>query len=180
MSEDLRIVHYCTRNKDNKHVEGFKQTRKVFLARTDLFGKGLLDDFQVFVDEQLPGTLSRIYVGVNPRDEDKLRKSLIHDLVDENSFDFTRPERRLVSLASKCPKGKRWIFDFDGDEAVTFVNDIKAIDPSTKPILFKTVNHWAVITEHGFDTRELLKKWGHCTEMSRDGALCLAWRYTKG
>ena len=51
---------------------------------------------------------------------------------------------------------------------------MKDVEQYTKATKYKTPNGYAVILEHGFDTRELLSKWKD-VELKRDDMLCIAW-----
>jgi len=42
----------------------------------------------------------------------------------------------------------------------------------------RTVNGYAVIVSHGFDTRNLLKKWFD-VELKRDDYICCFWKHKK-
>ena len=65
-----------------------------------------------------------------------------------------------------------WVVHDDDVELVDeFVKDVEQYTKATK---YKTPNGYAVVLEHGFDTRELLSKWKD-VELKRDDMLCIAW-----
>ena len=66
----------------------------------------------------------------------------------------------------------KWLFDFDIDSPLTvlqFYNDLPV-----NGTIYKTPNGYAVVVEHGFDTRELMKKWeNYDITLKRDELLFL-------
>ena len=87
MNKQLKVVLFCSRNKDNKHVEGFTQ-RSVSFVTTKFIGE-LIEDFEEFSSKGLDGEMSRMYVSINSRDHNKVRKAVIHYLVDHEDFDMS-------------------------------------------------------------------------------------------
>lgn len=173
---EYRVVLFKTRNKDNKHIEGFKENTKQFLV-TDT--ENVSEKFDNFVSRQPEGVLCRCYVSVNKRNGNLIQKQLISYLA-LNDMDLSKIESKSVSLAMlpQCATSKKWLFDFDyesEEQVKEFVQDIKTIDNTLEVKCKKTVHGYAVITNHGFDTRELLKKWAEC-ENKKDGMLLVDWR----
>ena len=84
----------------------------------------------------------------------------------------------------ECAAEKKWMFDFDinsEEEVNQFVEDIKAIvSTDESPIsieVHSTPHGYAVITNRGFDTRELYKKWDESlVSLKRDDLLCCNWK----
>lgn len=176
---NLRVVLFVSRNKDNKKLEGFKERRVSFL--TDKTVEGLQEDFKNFVrGGSHQGEVSRFYISVNSRDGDKIRKGLIHYLVDHEELNMAQLERRVASIASlkENAKEKKWLFDFDEDNHLIndFVQDVRDNLPSSVEVIpHKTPNGYAVVVGRGFDTRKLLSKWKN-VELKRDDMLCVDWR----
>ncbi len=173
---EYRVVLFKTRNKDNKHIEGFKENTKQFLV-TDI--DNVSEKFDKFVSKQPEGVLCRCYASVNKRNGDLIQKQLISYLA-LNDMDLSKIESKSVSLAMlpQCATSKKWLFDFDyesEEQVLEFVQDIKTIDNTLEVKYKKTVHGYAVITSHGFDTRELLKKWSEC-ENKKDGMLLIDWK----
>lgn len=173
---EYRVVLFKTRNKDNKHIDGFKENSKQFLV-TDM--DSVSEKFEKFVSKQPEGVLCRCYVSVNKRNGDLIQKQLISYLA-LNDMDLTKIESKSVSLAMlpQCATVKKWLFDFDyesEEQVLEFIEDIKKIDNTLEIAYKKTVHGYAVITNHSFDTRELLKKWVEC-ENKKDGMLLAEWK----
>ena len=62
-----------------------------------------------------------------------------------------------VALQASNRAESKWLFDFDVDNPLTvlqFYNDLP-VDGR----IYKTPNGYAVVVEHGFDTRETMEKW---------------------
>lgn len=169
------MVLFVARNKDNKHIEGFKGSSNQFLV-TDI--SNVSEKFEEFVSKQLDGTLCRCYVSVNKRNGNLVQKQLISYLA-LNDADLSKISRKTTSIAMlpQCAVTKKWLFDFDyesEEQVLEFVQDIKDINNTLEVEYKKTVHGYAVITSHSFDTRELLKKWAEC-ENKKDGMLLVDW-----
>ena len=166
-------VLFKSRNKDNKHLEGFKERSKTFLS--DKSFNELSDKFEQFVDKGVEGELSRFYRSVNSRDIKKANTKLVHYLIDNPDFPPHKLQTKLVSLASEknCAVENKWLFDcdFDGDAGTIqdFVQDTIELVDESKIRIRPTVT-----VAQGFDTRELLKKWENVS-LHRDGQLL--WDY---
>ena len=170
------VVLFKTRNKDNKHIDGFKENSKQFLV-TDT--SKVSEKFEQFVLKQKKGVLCRYYVSINERNGDLIQKQLISYLA-LNDMDLSKIESKTVSIAMlpQCALTKKWLFDFDyTDEKLLdeFIQDIKSIDNTVDIQSHKTVNGYVVVVSRGFDTRELLKKWTDCGN-KKDGMLLVDWK----
>lgn len=183
-----KTVLFISRNKDNKDVKGFKQRSQVFLTseytsvqeETNLF-----KDFNNFVDKGVLGETSRWYMSINERDSKKVNNKLIHYLIDHPEMNPASIPAKSVGLAQsiECAITKKWLFDFDNDDyekLVEFKEDIrKAINVDKWEVIhYETMNGYAVVVPHGFDTRDLLSKWNKeetIVEVKRDGMLLLDW-----
>ena len=84
--------------------------------------------------------------------------------------------QRVASVAAKKENASefKWLFDFDEKKELIpeFISDIKNESNLTdEEIEFsETVTGFAVVVKHGFDTRNLLKKWKN-VELKRDDML---------
>ena len=181
-SKDLYVVLFISRNKDNKDVENFKERRKSFI--TTKSPEELKRTFEHFVKDGVNGEMSRFYYSVNARDANKVRKQLLHFLIDED-FNLAHLDGKLASIAAKkeCAKTKRWMFDFDLDDNVAvsnFLTDIsKCVTEPLRTEVRKTPHGYAIITERGFDTRNLGldvdDTWYNIATLKKDDLLCYAW-----
>ena len=183
----LRVHLLCSRNKDNAHIEGFKERRCSFVAR-DCDVESVERKFERFVVEGRTGEMCRWYSSLNPRDPDKVCRRLIHRLVDGN-VDIAHLQGDVAGIAARaeCAAEKRWFFDFDDPNAGTLA-EFKAdlwhaggflANGETNLIeVRKTPHGFAVVVPHGFDTRELLDPetgWGDKATLKRDDLLIRAW-----
>lgn len=176
---NYHTILFKSRNKDNKHLEGFKERSKTFLSDKPV--EELITKFKQFAEEGIEGELSRFYRSVNSRDIKKANTKLVHYLIDNPEFPPHKLPTKLVSLASEkdCAVESKWMFDFDVDEGVGTIQDFERdmvkmhVDESKLRIL-PTVSGYAITVGQGFDTRELLKKWENVS-LHRDGQLL--WDY---
>lgn len=179
-SKDLYVVLFISRNKDNKDVENFKERRKSFI--TTKTPEELNNTFKHFVEDGVDGEMCRFYYSVNSRDATKVKKQLLHFLIDED-FNLTHLDGKLASIAAKkeCAKTKRWMFDFDSDDKIKvseFLTDIsKCVTEPLETEIRKTPHGYAIITERGFDTRQLglEDKWWNIATLKKDDLLCYTW-----
>lgn len=167
---------FKSRNKDNKHIEGFKENSKQFLV-TDM--DSVSEKFDKFVSKQLDGVLCRCYVSINKRNGDLIQKQLI-SYIALNDMDLSKIESKTVSIAMlpQCATAKKWLFDFDyesEEQVLEFIEDIRDTDTTIEIKYKKTVHGFAVIVSHSFDTRALLAKWTEC-ENKKDGMLLVKWK----
>lgn len=179
-----KIALFISRNKDNKHLEGFKQRSQVFLTSSQEEGN-LSKDFYNFVNKGVLEETSRLYISINERDSKKVNNKLIHYLIDHPEMNPASIPSKSAGLAQsiECAVTKKWLFDFDKDDykkMVEFEEDIyKIIKGDKKEIMhYETMNGYAIIVPHGFDTRDLLAKWNKeetIVEVKRDGMLLLDW-----
>ena len=193
--DKLNVVLFVSRNKDNKHLETFKERKVSFVTTKDF--EEIKSQFQVFVNEGQVGEFSRMYVSVNPRSNSKTFKALQHLMLDQE-FDLSTLLQKVASLAAKVENAygdkQNWLFDFDpikGQDVevllTKFVEDLHIAHETTQtkkgqkrpPIsvtLHKTPNGYAVIVNQRFDTRQLLQTYPN-VELKRDAMLCYAWGY---
>lgn len=167
------VVMFVSRNKDNSNLQNFKQRTKTFL--TQKFPDELKTEFNEFCERGLCNELSRFYVSVNARKHDEIIKSLQHYLIDHQDMNLSKINSLIGSLSMKRGTAltKKFLFDFDDDPQYIgmFVDQVEQeIGNSNMITVHETVNGYAVVTDQGFDTRDLLKKWKK-VELKRDGML---------
>ena len=73
-SDKLNVVLFVSRNKDNRHLETFKERKVSFVTIKDF--EDIKSQFQDFVNKGQVGEFSRMYVSVNPRSNSKTFKAL--------------------------------------------------------------------------------------------------------
>lgn len=188
VDKDFRNVLFVSRNKDNNGLnnsiyEPFKPRVKSFVARVSPFDvSSLYDEFETFVNEGINGEISRLYVSVNARDEQKVHRALIHELIDKPDFDMTKIDSKIASIAMKPVNRKtsHWLFDFDRRNFDLFHEFFTEVSEQTQILAQKpTINGYALVVAHGFDTREILQKYPMVT-LKRDAMLLSLWKAKKG
>ena len=169
----MKVVMFVSRNKDNKNVENFKPRSKSFIY-DETKEKTLDARFSAFVNAGVEGETARMYVSVNKRNEEKVKKALTCALVMEN-VNLYSIESKVASIAEQVENAaeKKWLFDFDenNEEKVkAFAEEIKTYGVGVE--IHKTKNAFAVVTSRGFDTRELMKRWKNTdVTLKRDAML---------
>ena len=153
-----RVCLFISRNKDNKDIEGFHERRKAFL--TTKTKDELIEEYRDFVGHGVNGEHCRMYMSVNARDTEKIHKELLKFLIDVPNFDLTHIQGKLASIGAKkeCAAEKKWLFDFDSRDKTlmqSFCSDIHNIDSNINIEVYDTPNGYAIITDRGFDVREL-------------------------
>ncbi len=175
---DVSVVLFTSRNKDNENVKDFKQRRKAFVT-PDPLGDKTMREFQHFVDNGVDGEISRMYYSVNTRDTVKINNLLVHYLIDNPNTNPAALAGKVAAIAAQreCASSKHWMFDFDCSDVAKveeFTQDVLAIDPTVHINVTPTYHNFAVIADHGFDIRELMKKWGDVASLKRDDLLFVA------
>ena len=193
-SDQLTVVLFVSRNKDNKNLPHFTERRNAFTTTKE--PKQLHHQFQAFVAQGQPGEMCRMYVSVNSRSNAKTFKALQHKMLDDE-FNLSSLPQRVAALAAKKEnaydsKHLKWLFDFDPVEGqdtevllTKFVEDLHIAHETTQtkkgqkrpPIsvtLHKTPNGYSVIVNQRFDTRGLLQDYPN-VELKRDALLCYTW-----
>lgn len=109
----MSIIMLRSRNKDNKDIAGFKERTKLFL--TDKPPHHHFTEFKRFVAGGVPGEFSRMYISVNARDTDKVKKALLCKMISDDQFDLRNLNNAMVSVAMQKENAaeKRWMFDYD-------------------------------------------------------------------
>lgn len=190
--DPLHVVLFVSRNKDNKDVPNFEERRRAFLYHIpkDVWKtKGLCKKFQAFVNEGVPSELSRMYVSVNARDPEKIKRELMHRLIDDNlisSCPLTHMDAVMASIGAGKERAaeKHWLFDFDStdnQELQLVVDEIRRnYGDNNRVDAYKTPNGRAIIVRHGFDMRncETMKRLNDegILTLKRDDMLCADWR----
>lgn len=174
-SGDVSVVLFTSRNKDNKDVEGFTQRRKAFVT-TEPLGEKTIKKFQHFVEDGVNGEISRMYYSVNTRDAAKVNNLLVHYLIDNPDTNPAALMGKIAAIAAKkeCAASKHWMFDFDCNDIAKveeFKQDILTIDSTVSIDIISTYHNFAVVVNHGFDTRKLMEKWGNVVELKKDDLL---------
>ena len=170
--KDLYVYMFRSRNKDNAHLSNFHERCKTILAYAEDEPK-VRRDFERFAAEGIPGEKTRLYRSVNRRDENKIREELTIRLIkDKPSMTKLNATVTSVAMQANNRAESKWLFDFDVDDLATllqFNNDLPV-----GGTIYKTPNGYAVVVEHGFDTRELMKKWeNYDITLKRDDLLFL-------
>ena len=170
--KDLYVYMFRSRNKDNAHLSNFHERCKTILAYAEDEQK-VRRDFERFAVEGIPGEKTRLYRSVNRRNENKIREELTIRLIkDKPSMTKLNATVTSVAMQANNRAESKWLFDFDVDDLATllqFNNDLPV-----GGTIYKTPNGYAVIVDHGFDTRELMKKWeNYDITLKRDDLLFL-------
>jgi len=177
---------FISRNKDNADVENFKTRKEAFFTE-DPFSN--IPAFMSFVIKGQPGEMSRFYISVSPRDMQKTQKQLIHRLIDD-PIDLSAINAITTSIAMKPENelNKKWLFDFDCSDEDALDKFVKELDD--KGLIHDeslTPNGYAVVVDHGFDTREFLPRWNtylktlnpeYSVELKRNAMVLYHW-FTK-
>lgn len=159
---DLYVYLIRSRNKDNKDVPNFKERAKTILEYKENEEK-VFDEFYKFAADGVPGEQTRLYRSVNSRNKEKIREELIIRLIRDKPS-MTKLNRILASVAQQVENRdeSKWLFDFDVDDEEKvddFIDDIYFYSGIENHELHKTPHGYAIIVPHGFDIRELVKKW---------------------
>ena len=193
MTDNYFTVMFTSRNKDNKELDGFKQRTKALLHKHNLeedlklsdtfegIVSELREEFKYFVDQGVKGEVSRMYISINPRDTDKANIDLVHYLIDNPSTSPNNVYNKLVSFASKKENAlsQRWLFDIDTDNEEEFNSVLDSIKyygkfNESSLTLSRTVNGYAIVVPHGFDSRKVLEEHSF-VELKRDGNVLGTW-----
>ena len=126
-TENLKVVLFTSRNKDNKHLEHFKQRSKTFLTTKDKDDKTLIDEFENWSEQGLYGETSRFYISVNSRDSDKINKAFVHYLLNNPQISPASYPQRVASVAAKKENASefKWLFDFDEKKELSFAEEVE-------------------------------------------------------
>ena len=177
----IHVVLFTSRNKDNKHLIDFKERRKSFITHKTI--EELEPEFNDFISHGQEGEMCRMYYSVNARDPQKIHTQLMHFLFDNPDFNLCSIAPKLAGIAAQkeCALEKKWMFDFDDEsysKVTEFAKDLALnLDFEDLPkTMNKTPHGYAIIVEHGFDTRKLMEKWKDIVTLKRDDLLCVDWK----
>lgn len=186
MDDIVRIALFVSRNKDNKEIPDFKERREAFIIDThgprhdlDIEINRMHKKFGEFVSKGVPGETCRLYLSVNDRDREKIKKNFVIELLKNDDYNLSNIKDILVSVAMKKENAvtKYWLIDYDREdteeEVREFIEDMKKLtnykeNPFDILNINPTVHGWHIIVSHGFDTRELLKKYGDFVSIQKD------------
>ena len=187
---DLRVLLFVSRNKDNSHLDSFKERKKAFLAYLNGYNipEWLEEEFNDFVSKGQFTEMCRMYISINARDPDKIKKDLAVELIqDPGGIDLTKADAIVARAAAhdknKRSDQKRWLFDWDRPiitqtEDQLFNKFCEYVDEYGGGVtVYPTPHGKAVLAEHGFDTRELATNYGETADPKRDALLCRMWEY---
>lgn len=177
-SKPYVVVLMISRNKDNKNVEGFKERKWSYLTTRDM--DKIERKFKYFVNEGVKGEMSRLYISLNTREPKLIKNELLHMLIDKDDFvwDYIEPTIASIAARKEFAAEKQWFFDFDSNifsEVQEFIKDVKYYSGQNDVSLKASPNGYAVIVKKGFDTRELLAKWGEKATLKRDDLIIVEW-----
>ena len=176
MPLETKIALFVSRPKDNPNLPNFKTRRFAFLyqegdQKTPL---QLFPLFIEFVNQGRPNETSRLYVSVNTRNMEKVRKQLIIKLIEDEDTDLLNLPSILTSIAARPEnaKEKKWLLDVDipqEKERKEFEEDLaKAMGETSYDFKYETPNGMGYIVSHHFDTRSLQEKWKEKFTLKRD------------
>lgn len=171
----MGLVLFISRNKDNEHIKGFKQRTYQFLTTEPADSVILTVKFKEFVAKGKFYEISRFYYSVNKRDGVKVKKSLLHYLIDQDNVDLSKMDNIVAKIAAKAENKaeNRWMLDFDivdKQQVDDFIAEVIR-DSGDKDIIDKVVNSLNgqhIILKHGFNTRNILTRYPN-VELKRDG-----------
>lgn len=188
--ETLNVVLFTSRNKDNRHIENFKERRESFVTTLSADSEALKDRFDRFVQSGVDSEISRMYISINPRSNEKTSKDLMKKMLSDN-FSLARLPEMTARLASKKEnafdsKNLKWMFDVDPHPSLDLAYVVESImmdiafayyapeKPKINIETYRTPDGYAIIVDQHFDTREILSKWKN-VELKRDAMICAAW-----
>lgn len=165
MTDPIYTVFFSSRNKDNTNLKNFTPRTRTFLskyANHTKFDPKIAHQFDEFVKQGIDGELARWYVSINPADPVKVNNSLIHYLIDHPTATPIQVQNKLISFANK-PRNlamHRWLLDCDTSDHARYLEILHWLKSHNIPIkeCKPTKSGYAIVTEHGFDTREFLEE----------------------
>lgn len=182
---------FCSRNKDNNAAINrvpYRFTQRSYSLCTDEGLTYVIPKFLDFCKHGVDLEISRLYVSVNARNLRKAKTKLIVKLLESN-YDsaIINPNKYAMSVLNlpECADEAKWLFDVDfkdKNKLSEFLDDLSSVYDDDQPLLkeqfnsnthaYKTLNGYAVVVPHGFDTRKLMNKWkGENIELKRDAML---------
>lgn len=170
-----------SRAKDNRDVEGYRPRIHVyyyeenetldfatfednFISMKTSIHKQLVD----FGKQGVPHEISRVYKPVNGADSRLVNKALMKYLIDFPDASVHKIESKIESESHKQENlvTKHWHLDIDNvtaaelNEIINNIYDTSNLTPSQIKVSESlTPNSYSIVTEQGFDTREIEHKW---------------------
>lgn len=178
------VILWVSRNKDNPQIENFVERRKSFICTPDMI-EHYAEAFKTFVNDGLPGELSRMYISVNARHMPTIRKQLMHFLIDDDTFNLCTIQSKIAGMAAQkeCAAERKWMLDVDNvteEQLNEIQHDVIEYSKNTHNIIntieiHTTPHGYAVVIDHGFDCREFAEKWREYVTIKKDDMLCVEW-----
>lgn len=156
----IHAIFFTSRHKENTTISNFKVRSKKFLTNKSISDPQLKEEFDDFVNNGLPGEMSRMYVSVNTRDNDKIINGVMHRLINVPHYNSTSLNSLAVSIAmsKECATEKKRLFDFDStdqSELNRFITDLT--DRGAKGLEVRnTPNGYAITIDRGVNIRGLV------------------------
>lgn len=181
-----RVVFFSSRHKDNENISNFVPRHISFLSDSEDISadKKIRQQFQEFVNAGQPGEISRLYVSINAADPVKVNKALMHYLLDHPEASGKQVNNKLLSL-SAVPENlltRKWLLDVDNNDesyAFSIVQYLNSKFNDSGEYIVVDFDHsksgYYIITRHGFDTRELLKKFTDVT-VKKETSKLVTWK----
>ena len=174
------VEYYCfvSRNKDNTDVANFKKRNKYYIIDGGGYDAvaDMLKAFSQFVSAGQKGEMCRLYKQYNTINKDKVLKSVVCRILSDN-ISLSNINKVIASEMNKSKNHstRKWLFDIDTkdiNKCEEFLHDLKAcFGDNVVENIVPTPNGFALIVNHGFDTRKLNEKWSGVVECKRDNAL---------
>ena len=161
--EPLHAIMFVARNKDNRDLPNFKERREVFLTTQPEDSPILKQKFLEFAKRGQKNELSRLYISLNARDQQRTRISFMHYYLDHsdqiNMAGLPAVATKLAMRRENAAENKR-MFDIDTkDKNIlnTFIKDLVNRSKTNNKIkLYETIHGFAVVIERGIDLRNLV------------------------
>lgn len=170
-----------SRPKDNRDVADYRPRTRIyyreesepldfatfennFISMKASIHKQLVD----FGKQGVPHEISRLYKPINGADSRLVNKALMKYLIDFPDASVHKIESKIESATHKQENlvTKHWHLDIDKvtaaelNEIMTAIYNNSELTPSQVKVSESlTPNSYNIVTEHGFDTRELEHKW---------------------
>lgn len=169
----LYVYIMRSRNKDNREIDGFKERCRIIVDYEENEEK-IRKEFELFASGGLVGEKTRLYKSVNARDEEKCRKTLAIRLIEGAPIAHIESLTASVCQRAECRAESKWLFDFDSEDKELLEKFLTEVKHFTPVSVSKTPHGYAIVADHGFDTRELLEKYSECDiTLKRDDMLFL-------
>lgn len=196
------VAFMVSRSKDNAGIPSFHTRSRTKLVELDEWDDpSIFVDmvkarcehmFYEFLDEGVVGETSRLYITMNPADEQKVMRELQHELID-GKITLHNIDSHLASLcmdtknALKPESGSSWwLFDADcgGVEVTEATDEMSQIiaatgrDSEGHIHVLPTASNYCIMTNMHFDVRKITERHPDI-EFKRDNAHLFVMRATK-